>query len=107
MVQFTGLAANGANNTDGEGAKRWRRAVTADGADAGTALLSTADHTHAPCTVHRHCSQHRGTDHITHSALFTLLLCTAHSAHSTLVNTLHYMKIESAAHTAHTRKCTI
>ena len=112
MVQFTGLAANGANNTDGEGAKRWRRAVTADGADAGTALLPTADRTlvcnvhvctlHTctlhTCTLHTdHIAQHTGTVHSTgaeitlltvHCSDYCYAQLTVHIAHwSTLCTT--------------------
>ena len=64
VVQFTGLAANGAD-TDGGGAKmctschsRWSRC--------------------RPCSS-SHCWPHTCTDHITHRVLFT---CTVHIAYS-------------------------
>ena len=88
MVQFTGLAANGANNTDGEGAKRWRRAVTADGADAGTALLPTADHTLVR-NVH----------------VCTLHTCTLHSTQITLLSTQALFTAQG--HRSHYSQCTV
>ena len=100
VVQFTGLAANGANNTDGEGAKRWRRAVTADGADAGTALLPTADRT-LVCNVHV-CTLHTSTLHTDHIAQHT---GTVHStgAEITLltVHCSHYCYAQLTVHIAH------
>ena len=92
------------------------QAVTADGADAETALLPIAGGTRAHCTLHT-C-----TDHITHRVLFTCthaeitlhthrphaqmhrsdnLQCTVHTLYSYAQLITHISHVQATVHIAH------